>query len=385
MVCRAAFSRQRFLQIKCVLRFDDPARRNREDSLAPVREMFTQFSDKLRNFYEPSADLTVDEQLLEYHGRVQFRQYIASKPGKFGIKIFWLCCAESFYVLTGVVYIGCGTVRPGEGVTAKALTLHLMQPFIGTGRNLTGDNWFTSLELVNELRNGNTSYIGTVRHNSRGLPPIAKQTANRVKKDTKVYYNDDATVLISFWDKGNRPVLLFDTFHRNVDIPAVGEKPSTVLQYNKTKSGVDIADKRVRGLSCKRKCRRWPYAIFSNVVDIACNNASIIFAAQHPEIRRQEAHYLFNKNAGYQLLKEQLNRRANKRNLKENSKIALRQMGIAIGNPRLAPAAVNLQRQTRCALCPRNVDRKTKLACSICRKPICQEHRSTRCCDCELL
>ena len=72
MACRAAFSHMRFLQIKRVLRFDDPARRNRQDPLAPVREMFTQFSDILRNFYEPSADLTVDEQLLEYHGRLKF-------------------------------------------------------------------------------------------------------------------------------------------------------------------------------------------------------------------------------------------------------------------------------------------------------------------------
>ena len=42
----------------------------------------------LRQPFEPSANLTVDEQLVEFHGRVRFKQYIDSKPGKFGIKTF---------------------------------------------------------------------------------------------------------------------------------------------------------------------------------------------------------------------------------------------------------------------------------------------------------
>ena len=42
----------------------------------------------LRQRFEPSTNLTVDEQLVEFHGRVRFRQYIDSKPGKFGIKTF---------------------------------------------------------------------------------------------------------------------------------------------------------------------------------------------------------------------------------------------------------------------------------------------------------
>lgn len=131
-------SRQRFQQIKSLLRFDDPLRRDKTDSLAPIRSAFECFNSHLSRVYVPSPFLTIDEQLLEFHGRVKFRQYIPSKPGKFGIKLFWICDAESFYILNGVIYIGTGTIQPGERVTTMGLTMHLMNPFLNSGRHLTG-------------------------------------------------------------------------------------------------------------------------------------------------------------------------------------------------------------------------------------------------------
>jgi hypothetical protein len=120
-------SMERFLQIKSALRFDDPRRRNRQDTLAPVRNIVYTFSDKLRRLYVPGQWLTIDEQLLEFHGRVQFQQYIASKPGKFGIKVMWLCDAENFYALNAVIYIGMGTLSANVKVTTKVVSLHFIQ------------------------------------------------------------------------------------------------------------------------------------------------------------------------------------------------------------------------------------------------------------------
>lgn len=382
-VCRATFTRERFVKIKSVLRFDDPLRRDRADSLSPIRHIFETFNSTLRQFYEPSAFLTIDEQLQEYHGRVRFRQYIASKPGKFGIKFFWLCCAETFYVLNGVIYIGIGTVSPGQAVTAQSVTMHLMQPYLDTGRHLTADNWFTSLDLVSALSRHKTSYIGTVRQNNRGIPAIARSTNGRVKKDSRIYINEDGVNLISFWDKANKTVLLFDSFHRNVDQPPLNTKPTTVIEYNRTKSGVDTADKRIRGFTCKRKCRRWPVTVFSNMIDIACNNASIIFSEKRPNIRKQESHYLFNKNAGYQMVKQQIIQRAQNNRIKASSRAAIEQMHVVPPAPLVQRAfPVVLDKSKRCSLCPRGSDKKTKMACSDCRKPMCRDHRSSKCLNC---
>ena len=89
---------------------------------------------------------------MEFHGTVRFRQYIASKPGKFGIKIFWLCCVDSFYAVNGAIYIGVGSIYPEQSVTSLDVTMHLMKPYLNSGRRLTADNWFSSVELVEKLK-----------------------------------------------------------------------------------------------------------------------------------------------------------------------------------------------------------------------------------------
>ena len=234
-----------------------------------------------------------------------------------------------------------------------------MDPYLDSGRNLTGDNWFTSLERIDELRNRCISYIGTVRHNNRGLPQIAKKVAGRVRKDTRVFYNSSGCALVSFWDKGNKPVLLFDSMHRNVQVPPENVKPISVVAYNESKSGVDVADKKMRGYTCKRKCRRWPDAVFSNVLDVISNNASIIFHEKQQKSRKQDSHYNFIKEAAYQLAARQMARRSTHRNLKPSTITALHLLGYKRGEK--IPNVALLKKQTRCAFCIRKSDRKTFL------------------------
>lgn len=109
-VYRATMSQKRFKQIKSCFRVDDPLRRNANDVLSPVRHVFENFCNVLRTFVTPSSYLTVDEQLVEYHGRVRFRQYIGTKPGKFGMKLFWICDTDGGYCLNGLTYTGANTV-----------------------------------------------------------------------------------------------------------------------------------------------------------------------------------------------------------------------------------------------------------------------------------
>ncbi len=70
------------------------------------------------------------------------------------------------------------------------------------------------MELVNSLREKNITYIGTVKSNSRSIPSDARSTEGRQRKDTKIYKEEQhGTFLVSFWDKGAKPVLLLDSFH----------------------------------------------------------------------------------------------------------------------------------------------------------------------------
>ena len=87
-------SRNRFTTILKFLRFDNRATRQErqdDDKLAPFRDLWNLFQAQLPKFYIPGPDLCVDEQLVAFRGRCGFRQYLPSKPAKYGIKIWWCC------------------------------------------------------------------------------------------------------------------------------------------------------------------------------------------------------------------------------------------------------------------------------------------------------
>ena len=84
-------SGNRFTSILKFLRFDNRATRQErqaDDKLAPFRDLWSLFQVQLPKFYIPGPDLCVDEQLEAFRGRCGFRQYILSKPAKYGIKIW---------------------------------------------------------------------------------------------------------------------------------------------------------------------------------------------------------------------------------------------------------------------------------------------------------
>lgn len=47
-------------------------------------------------------------------------------------------------------------------------------------------------------------------------------------------------------------------------------KLNTVTLYNTTKCGVDVMDQMVREYTVRRGTRRWPVAVFYNMIDMCC-------------------------------------------------------------------------------------------------------------------
>ena len=86
--------------------------------------------------------VTVDEQLLGFRGRVLFRMYIASKPDRYGIKIFISADAESHYCLDAVPYLGKGSTPelPPDMNQGHYFTLEVLKNVMQAGRTLCLDN-----------------------------------------------------------------------------------------------------------------------------------------------------------------------------------------------------------------------------------------------------
>ena len=71
--------------------------------------------------------------------------------------------------------------------------------------------------------------------------------------------------------------------HKRKDVTSdIDKKPRIILDYNKTKGGVDSVDKKIAWYTCKRKTNRWPVVVFSNILDISVNNAFVLFIRVFP-------------------------------------------------------------------------------------------------------
>ncbi|XP_058626543.1 uncharacterized protein LOC131537240 [Onychostoma macrolepis] len=67
------------------------------------------------------------------------------------------------------------------------------------------------------------------------------------------------------------------TQHQHVAISTDKRKPETVTYYNRTKVGVDVLDQMARQYSVKGGTRRWPVAVFYNLLDLAAINACVLY------------------------------------------------------------------------------------------------------------
>jgi hypothetical protein len=128
--------------------------------------------------------------------------------------LYWITEADTSFPLQFLVHNGYTALtdsdRHSSSSIPEALTMKVAQPYLGKGRNITMDNFFTSLPLAKRLLDFRTTIVGTLRSNRREVPLAAKTTNGREKGDTLHFYNETFT-LCSFWDKKNTPVLLLSS------------------------------------------------------------------------------------------------------------------------------------------------------------------------------
>lgn len=381
-VFRLVMSQQRFKFLLRHLRFDNMLTREERklvDKLAPIREIFGLFVDNCKTAFTPFEYVTVDEKLEGFRGRCSFRQYIPSKPNKYGIKIFALADAKTFYTVNMEVYVGKQPQGPyAIDNSPKAVVERLCEPIKGTGRNVTLDNWFTSMDLVETLSEEfKLTVVGTIRKNKRQLPQEFVNPKGRPVGASMFGYHGIAT-LVSYIPKKNKNVLLLSSLHRdgNVD-PATG-KPEIILDYNSTKGGVDCVDKLCASYNCARNTRRWPVVVFYSLLNVAGINTMIIFSANNPEnIKRRE----FLRRLSFEMMDGHLRARVGITSLPRSIRERIRDiLGIA---PRLEPLAQgNPNSRGRCVYCDRTKNRPTRFTCKKCGKYICVEHSLYMCSEC---
>lgn len=160
-----------------------------------------------------------------------------NKPDKFVIK-FWLASdLTSKFIINGFPYLGKDETRESSIPLSEFVVLKLIEPFTCSVRNVTTDNFFTSLSLASKLLEKRTTLVGTVRANKKKLPKLAKQKKDKLPRFSSVSYGTNNATLTIYKSKPTKKVLLLSTKHNSVKIENNKKQtPETIKFYNKLNS-----------------------------------------------------------------------------------------------------------------------------------------------------
>ena len=101
------------------------------------------------------------------------------------------------------------------------------------------------------------------------------------KHDSVALYNQNENItLVVKKVKSSKYVGLVTTMHNEFTV-VEGTKTEAHMFYNAGKGGTDAFDQRCAVTSCSRRSQRWPMTMFFQLINIAMNNAYILFSA-HP-------------------------------------------------------------------------------------------------------
>lgn len=380
---RACMSCDRFTFLLNCIRFDDKStreERKESDPFAPVREIWELLLEICRNSYTPSSYLTIDEQLLGFRGRCPFRMYIPNKPSKYGIKIVMVCDSASKYMTDAQPYLGKKTNTGGLPL-ANYYVKELTKSVHGSNRNITMDNWFTSIPLADELLQApyKLTMLGTVRKNKREIPPELLQIKDR-QCGSSMFCFDKMKTLVSYKSKPNKMVLMLSTFHEGAAISENG-KPDIIIHYNKTKSGVDTFDQLCSNMGCNRKTRRWPLCVFFGMINIATINSYVIYCYNKYRTNDKPlSRYQFMIELSKSLAEPWMRQRLTIPNLRRTIRQDIcRVLNIQQAEENHQPLE---RKRTICFYCPSRLRRMTTNYCGQCQHAICGNHRGNVCTVC---
>lgn len=209
-----------------------------ERKLAKIEPVLDYLNKKFQDVYAPRRELSLDESLLLWKGRLSWKQCIRSKAARFGIKSYELCEAATGYALNIMIYTGKTsslTCIYGFQSCTEKIVLHLCNRYLNKGFSLFMDNYYNSIELCRFLKNCKTDVVGTISRRRKQLPDAIKAVEQKVSRGT-VVSRHCGDISVVCW-KDVKLVTTVSTYHKNDMVESrrarePRQKPAVVETYN---------------------------------------------------------------------------------------------------------------------------------------------------------
>jgi DNA excision repair protein ERCC-6 len=284
-------SRQKFRNIKKYLHFcDNNTIDVQNNRFAKVQPLFDLLNASLVQFGILCDSLCVDEQMVGYTGRHPTKQYIRGKPVKWGYKL-WVMCDETGYPYHIWPYQGrCGPQRdePLGSIVVKKMKDVIQQVSSPSSHKIYMDNFFTSLNLLEELGEQNLRASGVIRSNRIGKAPLKRDVelpnrgdydsvSNGVVRLIKLHDSKIVTLATNF---DSVEPLHLTSRHSKVSLDRL-KIPNAFHRYNLSMGGVDLTDRFVADYPTSITGKKWYWPLFTNCLGLMRVAAWRLFAHAH--------------------------------------------------------------------------------------------------------
>lgn len=272
-------SRDRFLLIMRCLHFaENVPEGNPVDRLHKINPLLNFFNEKMAAIYYPQKELSLDESMILWKGRLIFRQYIKNKKHRYGVKLYMLTEPGGIILKTRIYTGAMDDNIGGKGHTTKVV-LDLLQNYLDSGHSVYLDNFYNSFELSKSLTYRNTHCTGTLNVKRKNNPNVV--VSKKLKKgETTAQYSDE--IMVGKW-KDKRDVLYISNEFENLMIEytdrrnRVREKPEPIVNYNKFMGGIDYQDQLTAYYPCERKTLRWYKKLGIHIIHMMLLNSYFIY------------------------------------------------------------------------------------------------------------
>ncbi|KAK2183987.1 hypothetical protein NP493_288g03005 [Ridgeia piscesae] len=263
------------------------------DKLIKIRWFVDFLNDQFQAVYVPYGKYTVDESMVKFKGRLEFRQYLPAKPTKWGVKVWVLAESDTGYLSKFQVYTGRAPGGQERGLTHRVVT-DLVDHLYGQYTQVYFDNFYTSPDLLTYLHARQVYACGTVRANRKNLPTaLLPKNVNLQRHEFKVAQKDELSFVV--W-QDTKPVCVLSNFHDPTAMGAVSRRvrlgggaqhvavPAVVADYQKYMKGVDLMDQMVGYYIIQHRSKKWWRRIFHYLMMASAYNAYVVARDTSPEM-----------------------------------------------------------------------------------------------------
>ena len=185
------------------------------DRLYKLRPFIQLLQEKFLEHSPGEEYLSVDESMIPYYGKHYAKQFICSKPIRFGFKN-WALCTSSGYMMAFDIYVGKQSQYVKHIGLGGTVVLNLLSKIDEqtSGYKVFFDNFFTSFHLISILVENGVSASGTVRANRLYNCPLPKKEVACKKIRGTIEFRNNKDFSVTQWTDNN-VVYLASTFDCN--------------------------------------------------------------------------------------------------------------------------------------------------------------------------